>query len=73
MTQRTDLPHKPALHGFPFFGTCGSDRRPLRRRRNFRDADYGPYRYNSLTAFPDFCGVREPRFSAVRAGVAYKF
>jgi outer membrane immunogenic protein len=42
-------------------------------RVEYRYTDYGPYRYNSVTAFPGFSGVQEPRFSAVRAGVAYKF
>jgi len=45
----------------------------LLARVEYRYTDYGPYRYNSLTAFPGFSGVQEPRFSAVRAGIAYKF
>jgi outer membrane immunogenic protein len=45
----------------------------LLARVEYRYTDYGPYRYNSLTAFPGFSGVQEPRFSAVRIGAAYKF
>jgi outer membrane immunogenic protein len=45
----------------------------LLARVEYRYTDYGPYQYNSVTAFPGFSGVQEPRFSAVRAGVAYKF
>ncbi len=55
-----------------------------RGRRNFRDAEFAGasgvpiYRlwslqYNSITAFPGFSGVQEPRFGAVRIGAAYKF
>ena len=45
----------------------------LLARVEYRYTDYGPYRYNSLTAFPGFSDVQEPRFSAVRVGAAYKF
>jgi outer membrane immunogenic protein len=45
----------------------------LLARVEYRYTDYGPYRYNSITAFPGFSGVQEPRFGAVRIGAAYKF
>ena len=45
----------------------------LLARIEYRYTDYGPYNFNSLTAFPGFSGVQEPRFSALRIGAAYKF
>lgn len=42
-------------------------------RAEYRYTDYGPYRYDSVAAFPGFTGQQEPRFSAVRVGAAYKF
>lgn len=45
----------------------------LLARVEYRYADYGSYRYDSVTAFPGFTGQQEPRFSTLRAGAAYKF
>jgi outer membrane immunogenic protein len=45
----------------------------LLARAEYRYTDYGPYRYDSVTAFPGFTGQQEPRFGAVRVGAAYKF
>jgi outer membrane immunogenic protein len=42
-------------------------------RAEYRYTDYGPYRYDSVTAFPGFSGVQEPHFGSVRVGAAYKF
>jgi outer membrane immunogenic protein len=42
-------------------------------RAEYRYTEYGPYRYDSVTAFPGFTGQQQPRFSAVRVGAAYKF
>ena len=42
-------------------------------RIEYRYADYGKYRYNSVTAFPGLTGQQEPKLNTLRAGVAYKF
>jgi len=42
-------------------------------RVEYRYTDYGPYRYNSVTAFPGFTVQQEPLLSSVRGGIAYKF
>ena len=45
----------------------------LLARVEYRYTDYSSNRYDSVTAFPGFSGVQEPRFSSAHAGVAYKF
>ncbi|MBS0531360.1 MAG: porin family protein [Proteobacteria bacterium] len=42
-------------------------------RVEYRYTDYGKSPYDSVTPFPGLPGTQEPRFSSVRAGIAYKF
>jgi outer membrane immunogenic protein len=42
-------------------------------RAEYRYADFGRYRYNSVVTFPGLTGQQEPTFSTVRVGAAYKF
>lgn len=42
-------------------------------RAEYRYADFGHYRYNSVVTFPGLTGQQEPTFSTVRVGAAYKF
>ena len=42
-------------------------------RAEYRYADFGHYRYNSVVTFPGLTGQQEPTFNTVRVGAAYKF
>jgi outer membrane immunogenic protein len=45
----------------------------LLARVEYRYADYGSYKYDSLTAFPGLTGEQSPVVNTVRLGLAYKF
>jgi outer membrane immunogenic protein len=42
-------------------------------RAEYRYANFGRYRYDSVIAFPGFTGQQEPTINTVRVGAAYKF
>lgn len=42
-------------------------------RAEYRYADFGHYRYNSVVTFPGLTGQQEPTFNTVRVGAAYRF